>query len=174
MDNFKASLKKSSLAFERHFKKAVSEIFKGEFVVVEGVTDDKMSLTLDQLAGIDLWYFNTNMGVRGIANRIQFQSKCWATFTIRKSRASGAKTEYEKRKYAIEHDWLYPVLTLQGYINRDKVLGFAIAKTEDILWMIDNGYTHVQKTGKSQIGQAEFYVVSWADMKRHNKNIYVS
>ena len=173
MDNFKTSLKKSSFAFEKYFKKAVLEVFKGDFEVVEGVTSYKMAETLDQLAGIDLWYFNTTRGIRGVANRIQFQTHCWATFTVRKTRASGAKTEYEKRKYAIENDWLYPVLTLQGYIDGSKILGFAIAKTEDIIWMIDNGYSRIQKTGKSQIGQAEFYVVSWEDMKKQNKNIYI-
>jgi len=173
LDNFKVSLKKSSLAFEKHFKKAVLEVFKGEIEIVEGITKDKMALTLDRLAGIDLWYFNTKMGVRGVANRIQFGGKCWATFTVRKSRASGAKTECEKRKYAMENGWLYPILTLQGYLDGDRVLGFAIAKTEDIMWMIDKGHSKVRKTGKAQVGQAEFYVVTWANMQEHNKNIYI-
>ena len=35
MDNFKVSLKKSSLAFEKHFKKAVLEVFKGESDIYE-------------------------------------------------------------------------------------------------------------------------------------------
>ena len=173
MDNFKTSLKKSSVAFEKYFKEAVLKVFKGDFEVVEGVTKYKMAQTLDQLAGIDLWYFNTNVGVRGVANRIQFQNKCWRTFTVRKSRASGAKTEYEKRKHAIEKDWLYPILTLQGYILADKPLCFAIAITEDIIWMIDNDYCKIKSTGKDQIGQAEFYIVKWADMQKLEKNIYI-
>jgi len=173
LDNFKTSLKKSSLAFEKHFKKAVLQIFHGDFEIVEGVTKYKMAKTLDQLAGIDLWFFNTNKAIRGVANRIQFGKKCWATFTIRRSRESGAKTEYEKRKYTIEHDWLYPILTLQGYIDESKVLGFAIAKTEDIIWMIDHGFYKVRHTGEGQIGQADFFVVSWSEMKALDKSIYI-
>lgn len=142
--------------------------------MVEGVTKYKMAKTLDQLAGIDLWYFNS-LGVRGIANRIQFGDKNWKTFTIRKNRESKAKTEYEKRSNAIKKEWLYPVLTIQGYFNEqtNKILGFAIAKTKDVLWMIDNGHCTTRKTGKSQIGQAEFYVVKWEEMRCRNLDIYV-
>lgn len=172
--DFATQLKRSSTAFNDYFKDAVLEIFKGDFEVVEGVTKYKMAETLDQLAGIDLWYFSTNRGVRGVANRIQFQSKCWGTFTIRKSRASGARTEYDKRKFAIENDWLYPVLTMQGYINlQNKPLCFAIAKTEDIIWMIDNDLCSVNRTGKHQKGEAEFYVVRWDEMKKQGLSIYI-
>jgi len=175
LDDWKTQLKKSSVVFNEHFKDAITKTFKGDFEVVEGVTKYKMAETLDQLAGIDLWYFNTTRGVRGVANRIQFGDKNWQTFTIRKSRESGAKTEYEKRRYAIDNDWLYPVLTVQGYYDdkKKKSLGFAVAKTEDILWMIDNDFAYIQKTGRDQIGQAEFYVVKWADMERENMKIYI-
>ncbi|NHZ84874.1 MAG: hypothetical protein GWP19_03225 [Planctomycetia bacterium] len=167
MDNFETQLKRSSITFDTYFKNAVLEIFKGEFEIVEGITESKMAQNLDQLAGIDLWFLNTNRGIRGVANRIQFQEKNWRTFTVRKSRESGVKTEYEKRKYAIEHDWLYPDITLQGYINKkNEVLGFAIAKTKDIIYMIDNGLCHENKTGKDQIGQAEFYIIDWDKMKK--------
>ncbi|MCK4328756.1 hypothetical protein KAX02_02830 [candidate division WOR-3 bacterium] len=56
----------------------------------------------------------------------------------------------------------------------NKSLCFAIAKTEDIIWMIDNNYCKIQKTGKEQIGQAEFYVVKWDKMKELKKNIYIN
>jgi len=175
LDNWVTQLKKSSVAFNDHFKTAVIEVFKGDFEVVEGVTKYAMAKTLDQLAGIDLWYFNTTLGVRGVANRIQFGNKNWKTFTVRKDRESGAKTEYEKRKKAIENEWLYPIMTIQGYFNETtkKVLGWAGAKTKDIIWMIDNGHCYEQHTGKDQIGQATFFVVDWDDMKQQNKNIYI-
>ena len=174
MYNFATQLKRSSSAFNEYFKNAVLEIFGGDFEVVEGITEYQMAKTLDQLAGIDLWYFNTNHGIRGVANRIQFQEKNWRTFTVRKSRESGVKTEYEKRKYAIENDWLYPDITLQGYINKqNKVLGFAIAKTKDIIWMIDNNFCYEQKTGEDQIGQAVFYVIEWDEMKNHSLSIKI-
>jgi len=174
VDDWQTQLKKSSIAFDTHFKEAVKKVFKGDFEIVEGVTKYEMAKTLDQLAGIDLWYFNTNLGVRGVSNRIQFGEYSYKTFTIRKSRESGIRTEYDKRKFAIENDYLYPVLTLQGYINsKNEVLGFAVAKTTDIIWMIDNGYFFERKTGINQIGQALFYCVNWDDMKNKNLNIYI-
>lgn len=176
MDDWTTQLKKSSTTFNEHFKDAIIKVFKGDFEVVEGVTKYKMAQTLDQLAGVDLWYFNTTLGVRGVANRIQFGDKNWKTFTIRKSRESGVKTEYEKRKKAIENDWLYPIMAIQGYFNNktNEALGFAVAKTKDIIWMIDNGFCYEQETGKDQIGKAKFFVVKWDHMKQQGKNIYIS
>ena len=172
MDNFRTALKKSSIAFENHFRDPLLKILRGNFEVVEGVTEDEMARTLDMLAGIDVWHFDKRFGVRGVASRIQY-GKSWDTFTVRKSRESGALTEYEKRTYAIKNEFLYPVLTFQGYISNDVPLSFALTKTKDIFWMIDNGYSRLKKTGKSQIGQAEFYVVDWQRMVDNKKRIEI-
>jgi hypothetical protein len=42
------------------------------------------------------------------------------TFTIRYKRASGAKTEYQKRSEAILNNkgYLYPYLTIQAYLDK--------------------------------------------------------
>lgn len=175
MNDWKHQLKKSSLVFSQYFKDPILQIFKGDFEVVEGVTKYEMAKTLDQLAGIDFWYFNCQHGVRGVANRIQFTNKNWRTFTVRKSRSSKAKTEYEKRSEAIKNEWLYPILTIQGYFDEQKniVLGFAVAKTADILWMIDNGFCYIKRTGVDQVGQAVFYVVKWDEMIDKNKSIII-
>ena len=172
MDNFKTALKKSSIAFEKHFRGPLLEILNGNFEVVEGVTKDEMAKTLDMLAGIDIWHIHKRQGVRGVASRIQY-GKSWDTFTVRKTRESGAKTEYEKRIYAMKNEFLYPVLAFQGYISNDVPLSFALTKTKDIFWMIDNGYSRLKKTGKSQIGQAEFYVVDWQRMVDNKKRIEI-
>lgn len=174
LDDWITKLKKSSAAFDTYFKPLAIEMLQGEFAIVEGVTEDRMAQVLDQSAGIDLWFFNTKQGVRGMASRIQFQEKNWRTFTIRKALESGARTEYEKRKYAIDNEWLYPVLTLQGYLNgANQVLGFAIAKTADIIWMIERGRYTINHTGQQQLGQAEFYVVAWDEMRKRDMEIYI-
>jgi hypothetical protein len=174
LDDFPAALKKSSMAFNNCFKDAVLQVLGGDFEVVEGVTKYKMAKTLDTLAGIDLWHFNTKYGVRGVANRIQYDRN-YQTFTIRKSRESGVKTEYQKRKYAIERDYLYPVLTFQGYLNRGtgKVLDWAIVRTKDIITMIDKGQCEENQTGQEQKGHAQFYIVRWQDIKKAGYPIYI-
>jgi hypothetical protein len=96
--------------------------------------------------------------MRGIALRIQTIKspyKPYNTFTVRNKRQSGAKTEYEKRKYAIESGYLYPYLTVQAYVNEQgKLISFAVSKTVDIMDMIGRGLFKSNHTGAAQIGQA--------------------
>ncbi|MEN6487655.1 MAG: ParB N-terminal domain-containing protein [Smithella sp.] len=154
-------------------RQELSRILKGDLKVVEGITIEQMAKLLDQLAGIDVWYINKLNGIRGIASRIQTGSN-YKTFTIRKTRDTGARTEYEKRKIAIEKGYLYPYLTVQAYVAENgKLLSFAVAKTEDIIDAIDHGLYSIRRTGQKQIGQAEFYVVNWDDMKKAGYEIII-
>ena len=173
MLNFKGSLSKSMQQFENVLQNELSTILKGDLKVVEGITVEEMAKLLDTLAGIDVWYINKLNGMRGIASRIQTGVN-YRTFTIRNKRQSGAKTEYEKRKIAIEKGYLYPYLTVQAYVSdSDELLSFAVAKTEDIIDAIDNGLCYKNHTGPKQIGQAEFYVVKWDVMKNAGYQIII-
>jgi hypothetical protein len=160
-------LQESSERFIKLIQPELKELLKGDFTVVEGVTIEEMSKLLDTLAGIDVWHIDKIRGIRGIASRIQPSGYNWHTFTIRHERQSGATTEYEKRKHAIQKEYLYPYLTVQAYTTKlgDKLIAYAIARTKDIIEMIDNGWCKKNKTGKNQIGQASFFVINWDDMK---------
>lgn len=173
MLDFKKSLSRSMQQFEDVLQDEIKDILKGDLKVVEGITIEEMAKLLDTLAGIDVWYINKLNGMRGIASRIQTGVN-YRTFTIRNKRQSGVKTEYEKRKIAIEKGYLYPYLTIQAYVtDNNDLLSFAIAKTEDIIDAIDNGLCYKNSTGPEQIGQAEFYVVSWSDMKNAGYEIII-
>lgn len=146
----------------------------GRFEIVEGITAENMARLLDTLGGIDAWHIRDDRGIRGIALRVQTSVRSWRTFTIRKSRVSGAKTEYEKRKYAIENNYLYPYLTFQAYISfENDPLEWAVARTCDIIQMIEDGDCTVRKTGPDQKGQAEFYVVKWDDMLKKGYTVVI-
>jgi len=168
-------LNKSTTLFDRVLKPRLKEVMGGHFKVVEGITINEHAKKLDRFAGIDLWHIDEEKGIiRGVASRIQFSDTNWGTFTVRKERDSGTKTEYEKRKYAIEEGALYPSHTLQAYISDDEeIVSFAIAKTEDIIEMIDIEHCDVKHTGNDQKGQASFYVVKWQDMRDNNYPIYI-
>src|SRR5947207_2449652 len=76
----------------------------GEFYPVESKADVSLAQDLDILAGIDGFQkIQQKCVMRGIASRIQWADKAWDTFTIRKSRSSGADTELKKRLYALAH-----------------------------------------------------------------------
>lgn len=111
---------------------AIRDVCGGGYVVpVEGVTVTDFAKTLDTLSGIDAWHVVDGLGVRGIASRVQW-GKDWGTFTIRKSRANGAKTEWHKiaeARDSIRRGFVRPHLVVQAYVNgtRDKPLGLAAA-----------------------------------------------
>ena len=109
----------------------------GEIKPVE-IMPDIISRDLDMLCGIDVWHTVPGAGARGIASRVQRGGRNWGSFTIRYKRASGAKTEYEKRLEAIKTgQYIYPYLTCQAYFDKDKLIGGGFAKTIDIFNAID-------------------------------------
>jgi hypothetical protein len=146
----------------------------GEFSPVEGNANEELQVQLDTLAGIDgVQILPNKIGMRGIASRIQWGPIDWGTFTIRAIRGSGARTELEKRLYAIEHPeegLLLPHLTVQAYISERRtghLLSAAVAYTRELI-----PYAHAMKKGVwwQQVKQDDgsinrFLVVRWTDYK---------
>lgn len=154
----------------------------GDILAVEG-NDNEILIMLDQNCGTDYFYKfdKTNSKqkqdlVWGIGSRFQPAKKPWNTFTIRRTRKdTGADTEYAKRKWAIDHNGIYPYLTLHGYYDSDTgdILSLAIARTVDIWDAIQKGYCRVQTTGKDQIGQSTFFVVDWTEMIKQGYKVHI-
>lgn len=177
MLNFTGSLSLSMDLFKTTLQDDLQKVLHGEFEVVEGATVNHIAKLLDTLSGIDVWHIDRVRGIRGVALRIQTiigTYKPYNTFTVRNKRNSGAKTEYEKRKFAIENGYLYPYITVQAYVNEHKqLLSFAVAKTVDVMDAIGKGLCAKNKTGAAQIGQAEFFVVNWQTMKSNGYKIVI-
>jgi len=137
---------------------------------MEGRPDSELSTILDMYAGVDGWHIKEN-NLRGIASRIQIGTD-WKTFTIRMMRDSGACTEYEKRKFAINSDkgWLYPQITIQAYSQTKEgpILSCGISRTVDIIQFIDNKLHKSRRTSN-----ALFAVCSWAEMIAAGYNVKV-
>lgn len=151
----------------------LKKIFRLKYISIEGQASDALYQMFDMQCGIDVWCYN-KFGARGLASRIQVSSKSWRSFTIRKSRKSGAITEYEKRKKAISENWLYPYYTMQAYINKSEVLlEFAICKTEELIKYIEEGNATIKETNPNQQGQAEFYVIYWDQYKKLDNNLVI-
>ena len=143
----------------------------GEIKAVEG-KDEEICKILDLTCGTDYFQVYSDKGlVLGVGSRFQsIKSGCkpFNTFTIRKERESGNITEFEKRKYAIKHQGIYPFFTMHGYYDETtrEILSLAIAKTVDIWDCIEKGYCKEKHTGQNQIGQAVFYCIDWIEFKR--------
>ena len=171
-------LKESSKDFLEIVYSQIKDWFgDGEIIPVESVTKSDMAKKLDMYSGIDNWHITTNEGIRGLSSRIQYD-KDWGTFTVRRGRISGARTEYAKLLHAIENDYLYPYWTIQSYITKEKpkkLLNAALCKTKDLILYIKSG-----KRGKdfeirevTTRGAANFFTVWWGDLReRHEVKIY--
>lgn len=163
--SFESSYDRSRWAFEN----IVKPILEGDFGCRITIKDDSLFNVLDLQADIDAVWSQREYGVKGMACRVQY-GRNFKTFTIRKSRPSGAKTEAEKLRTAIDNrafNSFFPQKILQAYVDdTDGILfGYAIANTEDVIKMIDLGRCNVKKVNND--GAAEFYIVKWSDMKKY-------
>ena len=131
---------------------------------VEG-HENKVCKILDMNCGLDyLLFSNKTSLVYGLASRVQY-NKNYRTFTIRKDRKSGTRTEYEKRKIALAVDGITPLYTMQMYVEDGQILGLALTYTKDLIKFIDEGHAEIKRTLSDKIGQAEFYICKWDKMK---------
>lgn len=124
----------------------------GRLLPVESVTDSEFTSTLDMLAGIDAWHVLDNVGIRGIASRVQRVAErqiSYSSFTIRSARRSGAETELAKRIRAMqnpEQGWLLPTLTIQAYVSDDQLEYAAAVRTRDMFeYIIADNATDEQR-----------------------------
>ncbi len=155
----------------------------GEIIPVESVADKGMATMLDQRSGIDAWHLSQDQQVRGIASRVQWTSRPWNTFTVRYTRDSGAKTEFEKRKHDIYagSGWLYPHLTVQAFIEGSKALpgdlmSVAVIKTKSLIDACDqiiDGGVDAKSGGIRRTNNASFIWAGWSWLKRSGYEIKI-
>lgn len=176
----KTDLSDSAYDFQRLVWDAIAPLCGGgEFEAVEGHANEKMQEMMDLLAGIDgLQILPNRMGIRGIASRIQWGDQDWGTFTIRETRGTGAKTELEKRLYAITHPdegIMLPHLTVQAYITQrrtGRLLSAAIAHTKELIPYADSvfkakGKGVWRKPVEQDDGTTNYFLaVRWSEYKK--------
>ena len=142
----------------------ITKLIGGHTVAVEG-DKNQVCKILDLNCGIDYLQVYENGLCSGIASRFQDYPNM-RTFTVRKARESGAMTELQKREMALEHGCIYPVWTMQGYVQHGQIVGLGITNTRSLIWFVNKGYAKPQRTGADQMGQASFFVCEWDEMKR--------
>lgn len=164
----------------------------GALMQMEGSPDSKLATVLDTLAGVDAWQI-MKTGMRGIASRVQTVpngSKPFNTFTVRLARESGASTEYEKRRYAIDswgedvsftgcRELLYPAITIQAYAHAwdGPVVSIGMAYTRDVIDFVTQ-YLNGENNGafKREVthgGAATFIACPWAKMQERGIRVKV-
>jgi hypothetical protein len=183
--DWRTDLAKSSSAFQRQVWPILQpHVGGGELHNIEALKDivgDK----LDQSAGFDWLQTLPNGAIRAVASRVQW-GRSWDTFTIRLARSSGAKTEWEKRKFAIrrtEQGFCFPGLTTQGYVSGDDVTAAAVWTTHLVsaveqaqirpgLWPTSERKSNGVWT--NQTTNASFIVVSWEALRAAGMKVVVA
>lgn len=142
----------------------------GELLQMENRPDHDLAQVLDTKAGIDAFQVRGDL-MRGIACRCQVGTD-YRTFTIRKSRHSGTRTEYDKRLEAISSPGccLFPALTIQAYAKTETgpILSAGAAYTKDVFSFIQEG-----KAGTKPVNNATFWVVPWRDFEMSGRKIEI-
>jgi hypothetical protein len=170
---WRADLKDSVKDFREQVAPVLEDWTDGRNVSVEAVTDQEMANELDQTAGVDSWNVKHDDIVRGVASRVQYLGSLPYdtppdTFTIRKERQSGVKTEFQKRLYAIRKDGLYPHWTVQAYVDEPggELLSVGRVRTKDLIEHVQDGS---EEDGDYWVvepqHEASFYAISWYRLK---------
>lgn len=154
----------------REIKDLISEKMGGDEIIRVEMVDNPYCKLLDETGGIDYLYRDEN-GIQSIAARVQFGGT-FSTFTIRKERSSGSKTEFEKRIYAIKNGYHFPTHTLQAYfIDRKnfEILNFAIIRTVDLYKLYETN----RELFNTQSSDNKFIYINWSDIKKLNIDIRI-
>jgi len=165
MHDWKDDLARSNCAFLNVVWPEISVACGGgEISQVDISEKSKIECKLDMSCGIDFLQ-TTETGCKGIAVRVQFGCVDWGTFTIRKERFSGAKTEFQKRTQAIKSDGeiIYPHITIHAYVSGQddsELVNAYVAKTKNIFSAISEGKYEVKSTTN-----ASFFCVRHSDVK---------
>lgn len=153
---------KSLWAFDNVVAPALKKIFGAKRIFSTENHDSGLEKFLDQETGIDALIVSDDGTTYPAACRIQF-GKCYESFTLRRSRPSGAPTEYDKLNRAKKVGGLMPTYHVQAFIDgaNDKAK-VAIAETVDLLKYIDG---HASEWRKTSDGET-FFVIPWYKMDK--------
>ena len=177
--SWQRDLRNSSRAFlEFVWPQIRDQLGGGEVIPVESVTDSAMANQLDQLGGIDVWHVRSASGIRGIGSRVQQTKVPYASFTVRKTRTSGAETEWTKRKRALDsrHGWLYPALVVQAYVedfDRGPLLYACMASTRELFKFAEELFSGQVWESQRNNADGNEFAVFWASwLKAQGVNVF--
>lgn len=182
MNNATFAIEQSGLRFEQYVFPVIKHHFglKSEYISIESLQNDEtlskqlklMFKNLDNMSGIDGVVMNANVGMRTVGVRVQVIEKAWNSFSVRFERSSGLKTEYEKRVMSIMNGYLYPMLTIQAYVNRrHELLSCGICNTLDMYSYFLNDLPTDENVNPSDGNK--FKILYWSKFQQYGYGMYI-
>ena len=155
---------RSRRAFERFVAPVLRQALNAKTILPTEPTasgyDSDLAAALDMRAGIDGFIDDGENQLYAYASRIQFGQN-YATFTIRRSRPTGARTEFNKLVHARQVQAMMPTFHVQTFVDADgQNATVAIVETLELLRYV---YKHRDQWRKTDGGET-FYVAPFDDV----------
>lgn len=145
---------KSLAAFNKFTAPAMRFALKAKTILPTETRDNELAASLDK-AGIDGLFFDADDWAHFYGSRIQFGHN-YGTFTIRRSRPSCNRTEFEKLLHARRTQGAMPSYTIQTYVDADgQGATVAIAQTVKLLQYI---IKHFNQWRRTDGGETFYYI----------------
>lgn len=161
-NNYKKDMKIANKIFIDNLDYFKQVLSCNEILSIEEIDNEVIKL-LDVKSGIDFIMNIKNGGIKTLANRVQTSDKSWDTYTIRYKRKTGNETEFDKRIFDIENDYLYPHYTMQSYIKDGCVLNYDIIETKKLFEYIELNIENIKK--RTAYDGNVFLIISFEEVK---------
>lgn len=162
----KQDAEKSLSGFEKFTAPALKFALNAKIILPTERHDSDLATALDQCAGIDGIIVNAAHWAFSYSSRVQF-GKNFETFTIRRSRPSGATTEADKLFHAWRIQAPMPTYHVQTFISENEQSAVvAVAPTVDLLKFVGK---HSDQWRATRDGET-FYFIPFNDLE--NVKIY--
>jgi hypothetical protein len=169
-------MRRSQAAFLNHVWPVVAEKMGGGEVISMELSDDRLRKLFDATSGIDAWQYRDGLGMWGIASRVQPIGRDYASFTVRESRRSGARTEFEKLWDSVNADdgRVAPYWFVQAYMDSQSttLLSVGVARMRSVLEFIRMDCDDQDKR-RCHDGSSSFWVARWDRMMRRGFDVKV-
>lgn len=166
------TIRKSSEDFLRLVWPAIGERF-GTPVPVETVTDNAFARELDTRAGIDVWLISVDSHMRGLASRVQWHDRGYATFTVRVRSRFGNPTEIHKRSAEIATNGaVRPHYFCQAYVSTDRqrLVSAGLARMTDVVAAVHLGMGFLMPPNDDG---SQGWAVPWSDLEEAGSPIHI-
>lgn len=145
----------SFAAFNKFTAPAMRFALKAKTILPTEIHNSELAAVLDKDAGIDGLLIDADDWAHFYGSRIQFGHN-YGTFTIRRSRPSCNRTEFEKLLHARRTQGAMPSYTIQTYVDADgQGATVAIAQTVKLLQYITKHFNQWRRTDD---GETFYYI----------------
>lgn len=148
---FNQDAERSCCAFDKYVTPVLRYALNAAKILPTERHNSELAAILDRDAGIDGIIINADDWTFGYSSRIQFGTN-YESFSIRRSRPSGAKTEYDKLLNPLQTKPSYHV---QTFVLKDEQAVIGVVETVELVRYISE---HLNQWRKTSDGETFYYV----------------